>query len=399
MLAVITSVLLSACGGGGTTLAGGGISGTGISMGRITNFGSIIVNGVKFDVNGADFIRDEDTESEQDDYSVGEYIVVKGTIDESGLTGIADEVMFTNELEGAVTLASTDGLTLEVLGQKVMTNALTVFIGFEALSNLKLDNIVEVSGTRNSDGDIQATSIKLKSDTFVSGSSENELKGFVSELNTTLKTFMINNITIDYTDAIPENFGSQVLADGLYVEVESDSIIVANVLKADTVELKDESSDLLEGYEAHIEGQITRFVSDTDFEINGLSATTNQDTEYSDGNVTDLAEGVFIEIEGETNSEGIIVAESIEFEEEDNELDELEDLIESINVGAGTVVVSGKTVLIDQATIMIDGSDLKLSSLTINDLAVTDKINVLGVTQSNGELLAIRFERKEVLEE
>ncbi|HEX9592175.1 MAG TPA: hypothetical protein VGB12_02320, partial [bacterium] len=44
-----------ACGGDGdsTDVAGGGISGTGISSGPITDFGSIVVNDVHFDVSTA----------------------------------------------------------------------------------------------------------------------------------------------------------------------------------------------------------------------------------------------------------------------------------------------------------------------------------------------------------
>ena len=395
IVSCLLSVLLTACGGGSS----GGISGTGITAGRITNFGSIIVNGIKFDVDDANFIRDDAQASGQNEYNVGEYVVIEGYIDESGQTGIATEVVFTNELEGAVTLVTSDGFSLEILGQKVITDSLTVLIGFDLVKNLKQGNIVEVSGTRDSIGDILATSIKLKSNEFISGSSENEIKGTVTKLNTILKTFMINNITVEYENAVFEDFGSQVLTDGLYVEVESDKAILGNVLNADKVKLEDERPDLTSGLDVEIEGQITRFVSATDFDINGFPVLTNLNTEYSDGNVNDLAEGVFIEVEGKSNSDGIIVAESIEFEEQNNELDELEGFIESISTGASSVLVSGKTVIIDQTTIMRDESDLKISPLTIADLVVNEKVKVIGSMQANGDILAIKFERKEIEEE
>lgn len=394
------AVLLTACGGGSSV----GIDGTGIyhasvTAGRITNFGSIIVNGIKFDVDNANFIRDDAQSTGQNEYSVGEYVVIKGEIDESGQNGIAAEVNFTNELEGAVTLVSTDGLSLEILGQKVITDSLTVLIGFDLLSNLTQGNIVEVSGTRDANGDILATSIKLKSKSFISGSSENEVKGTVTNLNTILKTFMIGNITVEYENAIFDDFGTQVLVDGLYVEVESNQAIVGNVLIADKVELEDESSEIADDLKFEIEGQITRFASATDFDVNGFPVLTNQNTEYSDGNVNDLAEGVFVEVEGTSNIDGIIVAESIEFEEQDNELDELEGFIESIDTVANKVVVSGKAVIIDQTTIMRDESDLNVSPFTIADLAVNDKVKVIVSMQANGEILASKLERKEIEEE
>ena len=388
-LAVFASIYLGACGGGGGS---GGISGTGITAGRITNFGSIIVNGVRFDVNSAAFIRDGARAAGQGEYSVGEFITISGNIDSSGVTGIAEEVTFTNEIEGTVTMATLDGLSLEILGQKVITNSLTVFIGFNDISTLTIGNIVEVSGIKSANGDIQATSIKLKSTDFVPGISENELKGVVSGLDATAQTFTISGIIIDYSGALFDDFGTQELKDGLFVEVESDSMIIGNILEADKIELE-EITKLDEGSEAKIEGQITRFDSTMDFDVNGLKVTTDQNTEYSDGNINDLALGAFIKLEGETNSAGVIVAESISFDED--ELEEHEGFIESINLSTSKVVVSGITVIINTTTIMRDESDLEISPLTFADLAVNDKVKVVGIVQANSEILASKFERKE----
>lgn len=389
------SILFHGCGGGGTTVADGGISGTGITMGRISNFGSIIVDGVRFDVDSASFIRDGIPATGQEEYSVGEFVVIKGKIDNSGLSGIAEEVAFTNEIEGSVTVVTSDGLSLEVLGQKVITNSLTVLIGFTDLSTLIVGNIIEVSGFKDANGDIQATSIKLKTTDFIPGTSEYELKGTVSNLDASTMTFAINDLIIDYSGATLEDFGSVELRDGLFVEVESDSLIVGNVLIADKVELEDETSEFDEGTKAKIEGQITRFNSATDFDVNGLTVTTDTNTEYSDGDINDLTLGAFIELEGKTNSAGVIVAESIEFEENEDELDEYEGFIENVDLGTNKVIVSGKTVVIDSETIMRDESDLNVSPLTLADLALNDKVKVVGVVTPSGEILASKFERKE----
>ncbi|MCB1638813.1 MAG: hypothetical protein KDI15_08200, partial [Thiothrix sp.] len=55
--ASLTALLLAACGDGGGNLAEGGITGSGISVGPITGFGSIWVGGVHFDVSNAEFVR------------------------------------------------------------------------------------------------------------------------------------------------------------------------------------------------------------------------------------------------------------------------------------------------------------------------------------------------------
>ena len=53
-VAFATSLLLSSCGGGGTT-SEGGIGGTGVSSGRVSQVGSVFVNGTHYDTDGAEF--------------------------------------------------------------------------------------------------------------------------------------------------------------------------------------------------------------------------------------------------------------------------------------------------------------------------------------------------------
>ena len=61
IMVLLFGISLTSCGGGGgASLAEGGIGGTGISQGPVTGFGSIIVNGVHFDTTGAQVIKDDD---------------------------------------------------------------------------------------------------------------------------------------------------------------------------------------------------------------------------------------------------------------------------------------------------------------------------------------------------
>ena len=58
--AALSLMMLMACsgsgGGGGDLMAGGGIGGTGISIGTISGFGSVIVNEVDFDTKEAQVV-------------------------------------------------------------------------------------------------------------------------------------------------------------------------------------------------------------------------------------------------------------------------------------------------------------------------------------------------------
>ena len=324
----LLSSLLVACGGGGLSAPDDGSNG--ITAGRITGFGSIIVNGIRFDVDGATFSKD-DVNSQQSDFQIGEYIVIKGSIDETGLNGIATEVIFKDLLEGQVTNVSIDGISIEVLGQTISTDEYTEFHGFTALTDLIEGSIVEISGIKDADGMIIATSIELEDDSFVNGESENEIKGIISGLNATLMTFQIGNLIIDYSTAELDDFDNDQPIDGQFVEVKSDQAISANTLIATKVELEEDEISSDTDSEMDIEGLVTRYVSATDFDVNGIAITTNDSTKFEHGLVTELALNVLVEVEGKFNDSGVLVADEVEFEDSDDDDSEDDDNDEEEN--------------------------------------------------------------------
>ena len=319
MSIILISTLLSAC--GDLQVAGNdGITGTGITAGSVTDFGSIYVNGIKFDVDNATFSRDGIISAGQSEFSLGEYVVIRGSVDKTGTTGVAEDVSFEDLLEGVVTLASTDDVRIEILGQSVEIDSNTKLLidddnlpaaVFTKLSDLIVGNIVEVSGLKDSTGLIKATSIKLKEDS----GSENELKGTINNINLTANTFMIGNILIDYSVAILDGFNGDP-ENGQFVEVNSSTTYDGIILVADEIELENEHLIIDEGTEVEIEGIVTRYVSGTDFDVNGIAITTNIETEYHNGVAIDIDLNVSLEVHGTINSNGILVAEEIEFEEE-----------------------------------------------------------------------------------
>src|SRR5262245_66428647 len=80
MVGMVVAALIGACGGGG----GGGIGGTGasspdVSVGTITAFGSVWVNGVEFSSNGTVIKRDDNSVT-QGELRVGMVARVDGSI-------------------------------------------------------------------------------------------------------------------------------------------------------------------------------------------------------------------------------------------------------------------------------------------------------------------------------
>ncbi len=323
-----SSLFIGACGGGGSD---GGISGTGapaaITLGRITDFGSIIVNGIRFNVDNATFLRDGSRASGQQEFSIGEYVVIHGTVNDTTKTGVANQVSFKDILEGSVTAATTDNITIEVLGQVITTDNATVYhgSGITRLSDFVAGNIVEVSGIKEANGRVLATSIKLKQNQFIDGESENEIKGIISSLNSTDKTLMINNILVKYGSARLKGFNGP-LQNGQFIEVKSKTNIIGNTLIASKIELEEnEYQHITANSKVELEGVVTRFNSLNDFAVNGIPVTATVNTRYKKGTAADVGLNVLLEVEGKVNSAGVLVAEKIEIENSSSDSEDDDD--------------------------------------------------------------------------
>lgn len=336
LLIGITMFFLVACGtadpGG---LAGGGIGGTGISVGKITKFGSVYVNGVEFKTSDATITTDGKT-AIQDDLEIGMIVAVEGTFNVDGLHGTAKSIKFKDNLEGPVTSIDIPTKTLVVLGQTVIVDTMTDIYdvsGNDSDSNgakftlasigIVAGNIVEVSGFVDSSGVIHATYIKVKGS---AGEGEIELKGTISELNVTPGTFKIGTLVVDYSGAQIEVTGG--LQNGLFVEVKSTAgIDSAGVLIASKVEAEDEIFSIaggVEGEKADLEGVVTsvdNLVSEKKFEVNGQPVQITDKTEIkkndSVGSVTDIILGARLKVEGTVDANGVLIAKEISIESRD----------------------------------------------------------------------------------
>src|SRR5471030_2014376 len=100
----VAALMAAACGGGGGggMVAGVGIGGSGItSVGLVTAVGSITVNGVKFDTQGA-AVTVDGVGGHDSDLKVGLVTTVTGTLNSDGVTGKATSVEVDNELKGTL---------------------------------------------------------------------------------------------------------------------------------------------------------------------------------------------------------------------------------------------------------------------------------------------------------
>ncbi|MGE0581530.1 MAG: DUF5666 domain-containing protein [Steroidobacteraceae bacterium] len=389
IFAATAALLLASCGGGGGDAGGtppiGGIQGSGrwVSVGAITGFGSIFVNGVEFATTGAQ-ISIGDRSGTEAELRIGQVVAVQGTVDANGTTGAATRVSFSSNVEGPVTQLDVAAGTFVVLGQTVRVTGATHFDDDIVPSNIQglaaPGIIVEVSGFPTANGEISATRIEREDP-----GSEFEVKGVVQGLDTNAHTFRVNALTVDYSGVTPEG----TLADGRTVEVKGRTLSAAGALVATRVEVSP-GIGAAANDEVELEGLITHFTSNADFEIAGQRVTTNAGTQFDLKGVT-LALDVRVEVEGVIDANGVLVAREVEVEPENSA--RAAGLVESVNAAGNTLRVAGVTVTTNAATQFEDKTSQPLRPLRLADLRTGDFVEVRGTEPQGGGLTASIVER------
>jgi hypothetical protein len=310
-LAVLTLVVSCSS---GSDPSGDIIDRSGRSAGTISAFGSVVVNGIAFETTNS-IITVDDQAGQESDLLVGQTVVVFGSVDEGGGTGVADRIITEPNIRGPISAIDVTNSTLSVLAIEVSIVSATLFgdgILPDELDSLMVGDIVEVYGYGSSSGGVIASLVKRSTDT------ELEVRGRVANLDANAASFELGALTINYEAATLVGFSGSI-ANGDLVEAEGD-VLNANVLQADRIELElaTEFSAADENIEVELEGVVTLFVDAADFQIDGIRITTNSATEYEDGTQADLGVDIRIEVEGSIDANGVLVADEISFELENN---------------------------------------------------------------------------------
>lgn len=345
--------LLAACGGGG----GGGTdtapAGTrAYTEGAITGFGSIIVNGVRFDDSG---VAATDDDGNRGELKLGMQVVVSsGAVDDNGgqRTATASAISFGSEIKGPIEGApDVANGRLTVLGQTVVVTATTVFDVSGGLSALAAGNIVEVHALYDAaTASYRATRIERELST-----SNYKLRGVITDLGT--DTFKIGGATINYKTLNPRLEGP-ALANGQRVRVRlATTQTTAGVWNAERI--RSGARSVEDQSEAHLKGVVSAFTSSTSFSIDGTPVDASN-ASFPDG--TGFALGSVLEVEGQLVN-GTLVARKVEREDHEDEArkNELHGVISGYSASAGTFTLRGVTVRLSSATVFDKGSVARLA--------------------------------------
>lgn len=382
--------MLSGCGSGGDGGAGSTTSsatGTAVASGTVTDFGSVYVNGKKFETTGASFIVDGLSGS-QSDLRKGMTVSVIGSV--TGDQRSAVSVRQRDAVEGLVQSVAADGLSLVVMGQTVLVDNTTLIdnnIPGQSVGNLVAGtDFVEVNGHIRPNGVIQATFIEKK----LAGIVTPEVRGFVRNHNSGAQTFQIGNLTVNYGAALINDMPNPAghAWNDLLVEAKGTqftpgpNVQTQGTLVATKVEPENQGvGNNVDEFE--VEGFVTQVLGAGSFFIGNTRVQTSANTEFRGGTIDEIIVGAKLSAEGRL-ANGILTAKHVKFHESVR----LEGNIASINSGAGTLTLAG----LPGITVTVNSQTNGISSL--NDLSVGGHVRVRGRLNGSTGMVATRVEQR-----
>ena len=308
-------------------------------------------------------------------------------------TGEAIDVIYDDEVQGPVVSAPVDVVgsggtqkTFGVFGQLVTIDETGTIFEATTFGGLSANDVVEISGFRTSPTTITATYLRWI-EVLNPGNSEVELRGVISGY-VGGTSFQVDSTVINFNGSTEIEVPNGVLADGLYVEVEgvfqADLSVLADEIEFEDEDLGDEVDDV------SLQGIISKYVSDADFEIDGQVINAGS-AQFSPVDAI-LGNGLEVEVEGDIVG-NVLIADELEVREGEVKL---KAVVSSGSVDPGNnrfeinyFIVPGTVVVgVDAQTVFEDEAGaIPLENMSINDLMDNDFVKVEG-REVNGAVIA-----------
>lgn len=318
---------LAACGGG----VGEGGTGS-FSLGPISGFGSVIVNGVRFDDTTADIRDDDDAVRRRDELRLGMVVAIDSTrIDLASGRASARSIRIGSEIVGRVSAVNPNGSGFMVFGLPVLVIADTIFdeqlVG--GITALQPGDVVEVYGFFNRFLRVfVATRVELKA----VGTAIFKLRAPIEAIDNAARTITLGGLAISTANvSLPAG-----LLPGVIVRVRAQ--LAGAGLVATRVDIA--ALQIADRDDVRVEARITSFASSRSFAISGLPVDASG-ASFPDGEAG-VVLGARVEVEGAVVG-GILIANKVKPEDATPEF-RLIGTIAALNTPARTFVVQGVTV-------------------------------------------------------
>lgn len=357
LTATLAAALLAACGGGaadpGTTTPASPTA-TVYAAGPITGFGSVIVNGVRFDDTSASITDDDGKAMAESQLRLGMQAELEGAPGSDDAHGLAHAIAIHSALVGPVSAIDTTAGTLTVLGQTVTTDAQTAFDTALAngLASVTVGAVVQVFGQFDATSQSYlATRVELDVD-----ATHYKIRGAITALDATAKTLSIGATAVDFsaTASVPTD-----LAVGKLVAIRLATTPVNGAWPATAIA---DGQRLLQDHDqAHLRGVISAFTSATQFSVDGTAVDATNAT-FPNGQ-SGIVAGASVQVEGQLVA-GVVVARMVRVDNEhehDATRVELHGTISALDTTAQTFVVRGVTVSYAGNVTFVDGTAASLA--------------------------------------
>ena len=327
--------LVAACGGGGSAPTQVSKQSTTWVNGPIRGFGSVIVNGVRFDDSTAQVTDDEGRALGTASLALGMEVEVAG--DDSGGHAVAHGFHVHSAAVGPVEAVDAAAGTLTVIGQPVVVDGTTVIDDSlpGGLAGLALGTVLRVYGTGDASGVLHATRLEAAGAVVAY-----RIVGAVTAYDLVDRRLTIGAAVIDVSavPALPAG-----LAAGTRVRVTLDTTAVGGTWRATAVS-SDRNEAAGDQDQADVEGAITSFTSATSFSIGSTPVDASQ-AAFPDG-TGGVVLGALVEVEGALVN-GVLVASKVEVKsahEQQGQDIELHGLVSSLDTTAMTFMLRGSLV-------------------------------------------------------
>ncbi|MDH5324789.1 MAG: DUF5666 domain-containing protein [Gammaproteobacteria bacterium] len=386
-IALVVGTLLS-CSGGET---GTGLRSKVFAVGAITGFGSVHLNGVRYETADTTVSVDGGAGAESE-LAVGMVVTVSGS-KHNFTNGSATHVAYESEIKGKV--QSNNGTQLQVMGQTVVYGTHTQFYNPTGVSDwvdpaqIAADALIEVSGYRTVGETIQATYIKVESAQWTGQNMS--LRGMVSSVAES--GFQIADLSVVYANA------NVLLQQGQWVKVQStqDITMGANTIlqwPADSVDVI-----ALSTIEAGSEFEFEGYVSSHD-EINRTFVLAGQVIHYDEQTQFDSAAvgsllNVKLEAEGYVRNDGSLYAEEVERRVRPSV--ELNAIVQSVDSASNSFSLLGQTLNVSFLTVFKDDSEASVRRFNLGNLQQGNRVTLKAYIDANGQLGVLELKRLEVV--
>lgn len=349
-----------------------------VASGPVAGFGSVYLNGVRYETQDAE-VRVDGAVARMADLQVGHVITLEGRVSEGNSRAVF--VRLDRDLIGPVRSIASGALQFVVLGQTVTVSSETSFgasIEPASLLGLKIGDVVEVSGLRNSSDRIEATRVDLRS-----ADGSYLVAGTVSALDSAQRRFLIDALVVDYSAAGIEGFPSGQPGNGDRVRVVGPAPGAGGMFAATRVTSIDDARLLPPtGGTMRLDGRVTRLASAADLDVAGWKVATTATTEFANGAATDLALDRRVEVEGSVDPAGVLAASRLRFCPPNGV--RIVSEVKSIDLDNRRLTSMGVAATTGAATRFEDRTDAALRTFRLADLHTGDWIDLRGYEEPPG---------------